>query len=661
MDSSVRSKRIEELRFDNAVLRALPVDPEERNFVRQVKNACFSRVSPQPVENPMLVAGSAPALALIDLPPSEGRRSDFAEFFSGSRLIPGSEPAAHCYCGHQFGSFSGQLGDGAAMYLGEVVNEQGERWELQLKGAGPTPYSRSADGRKVLRSSIREFLCSEAMFYLGVATTRSGSVVTSDSTVIRDPLYNGNVIHERCTIISRLAPTFLRFGSFEIFKERDPKTQRAGPSVGNNELRVRMLEFAIESYYPGIAHQHPARSVERYAEFYREVVRRTALLVASWQTIGWVHGVLNTDNMSIMGLTIDYGPFGFMEHFDQDFVPNGSDGGWRYSYRNQPTICRWNLEKFAEALHPALPLDVSRQILAEYDETYNEAYMTSMRGKLGLTTALPEDVHLVQHLFDTMQATMADFTDTFRILMQFVEENSEREHVPERIINLLLARCASPSTARAAYIRKRSITKLQMPPQQVMMLSQLIEQSPDQLPQLFGPTAPIDAIIEEVKEEKAKLDSLQAVINKIEEFEKMQPAEKRANDADRWRAWLAMYASRLARDRESGANAADRLELMGKHNPTFILRNWVAQDAIEAAEQLDFSKVQGLLQLLFRPYDPTLSSLYDQELMAQTEAHPKPEQTSELSDEDGCPLQLARHYARLPPEWAAGLICTCSS
>lgn len=656
-----QGRRIEGLRFDNSVLRALPVDPEERNFVRQVKNACFSRVRPKPVENPMLVAGSAPAMALIDLPPSEGRRPDFAEYFSGNKLIPGSEPAAHCYCGHQFGSFSGQLGDGAAMYLGEVVNEQGEKWELQLKGAGPTPYSRSADGRKVLRSSIREFLCSEAMYYLGVPTTRSGSVVTSDSTVIRDPLYNGNVIHERCTIVSRMAPTFLRFGSFEIFKERDPKTQRVGPSAGNNELRVRMLEFAIESYYPSIANAHPAGSPARYAEFYREVVRRTARLVASWQTVGWVHGVLNTDNMSILGLTIDYGPFGFMEHFDQDFIPNGSDGSGRYSYKNQPTICRWNLEKFAEALDPALPLDTSLAILEEYDAAYNEAYMKDMRGKLGLTTARPDDVQLVQQLFDTMQATMADFTDTFRILMQFVEENSEREHVSERIINLILARCATPSTAREAYIRKRNITKIQMPPQQVLMLAQLIEQNPDQLRQLFGPTAPIEAIVEEILEEKRKLDNLQVVVDKIQEFENMQVAEKQANDADHWRAWLTQYAARLAQEKEGAVDTAGRIELMGRHNPTFILRNWVAQDAIEAAEELDFSKVQGLLQLLFRPYDPTLSSLYDQEQIAQSQANPKPEQTSERSEEDGIPQDLAKHYARLPPEWAAGLICTCSS
>lgn len=259
------------------------------------------------------------------------------------------------------------------------------------------------------------------------------------------------------------------------------------------------------------------------------------------------------------------------------------------------------------------------------------------------------------------QATMADFTDTFRILMQFVEENSEREHVSERIINLILARCATPSTAREAYIRKRNITKIQMPPQQVLMLAQLIEQNPDQLRQLFGPTAPIEAIVEEILEEKRKLDNLQVVVDKIQEFENMQVAEKQANDADHWRAWLTQYAARLAQEKEGAVGTAGRIELMGRHNPTFILRNWVAQDAIEAAEELDFSKVQGLLQLLFRPYDPTLSSLYDQEQIAQSQAHPKPEQTSERSEEDGIPQDLAKHYARLPPEWAAGLICTCSS
>jgi len=258
--------------------------------------------------------------------------------------------------GHQFGNFAGQLGDGAAMYLGEILSDIGyeqnsstpvsttqsvsvsesdnnhHRWELQLKGAGLTPYSRTADGRKVLRSSIREFLCSEAMYYLGIPTTRAGSLVTSDSTVERDPFYDGNSIDERCTIVSRIAPNFFRFGSFEIFKSADPGKSRAGPSAGNAELKKRLLDHVL-TYYPSIQATAQAPS-----ELLREVVKRTAELVALWQAAGWVHGVLNTDNLSIMGLTIDFGPFGFMEHYDSEYVPNGSDNSGRYCYEAQPQV-----------------------------------------------------------------------------------------------------------------------------------------------------------------------------------------------------------------------------------------------------------------------------------------------------------------------------------
>ncbi|KAH8024516.1 hypothetical protein HPB51_025143 [Rhipicephalus microplus] len=201
---------LETLRFDNLALRTLPVDKETRNYVRTVSGAVFSRVSPAPLESPAMVVFSDDAMMLLDLPASELQRKDAAEYFSGNKLLPGSETAAHCYCGHQFGYFAGQLGDGAAMYLGEVINHKGERWEIQLKGAGLTPYSRSADGRKVLRSSLREFLCSEAMHYLGVPTTRAGTCVTSSTTVSRDMFYDGHPKNEKCSVILRIAPTFLR-------------------------------------------------------------------------------------------------------------------------------------------------------------------------------------------------------------------------------------------------------------------------------------------------------------------------------------------------------------------------------------------------------------------------------------------------------------------
>ncbi len=248
---------------------------------------------------------------------------------------------------------SGQLGDGAAMYLGEVVNSKGERWELQFKGAGKTPYSRQADGRKVLRSSLREFLCSEHMHSLGVPTTRAGTIVaSSESQVVRDPFYAGEPIMEKCSVITRLAPTFLRFGSFEIVKPRDATTGRSGPSPNRKDITELMLKHTISTYFPSIAAQYPKddQAVARYTAFFREVVKRTAELVAHWQCVGWCHGVLNTDNMSIVGVTIDYGPYGFMDFYNPDYICNGSDDGGRYSYAKQPEMCKWNCGKFAEAI-----------------------------------------------------------------------------------------------------------------------------------------------------------------------------------------------------------------------------------------------------------------------------------------------------------------------
>eukprot|EP00195_Chlamydomonas_chlamydogama_P001982 CAMPEP_0202917096 /NCGR_PEP_ID=MMETSP1392-20130828/70188_1 /ASSEMBLY_ACC=CAM_ASM_000868 /TAXON_ID=225041 /ORGANISM="Chlamydomonas chlamydogama, Strain SAG 11-48b" /LENGTH=354 /DNA_ID=CAMNT_0049609735 /DNA_START=89 /DNA_END=1150 /DNA_ORIENTATION=+ len=351
-------RTLETLNFDNLSLKALPVDTGP-NETRTVPGACFSRIPTlSPLQSPKLVSASVEALQLLDIGPDQVQRPEFVEFMAGNTQLPGSEPAAHCYAGHQFGFFSGQLGDGAAMYLGEVVNALGERWEMQLKGSGLTPYSRAADGRKVLRSSVREFLASEAMFHLGIPTTRAGSVVSSDSRIDRDPYYDGRVVAERCSVVLRIAPTFLRFGSFEIFKPTDKTTGRAGPSVGREaEMLPTMLDHLVRTYLSTIWVTHQGDSLQpgpssrredMYLDMYKEVLLRTASLAASWQAVGFCHGVLNTDNMSVLGLTLDYGPYGFMESFDPDHICNGSDDSGRYDYKGQPDICRWNCEKFAE-------------------------------------------------------------------------------------------------------------------------------------------------------------------------------------------------------------------------------------------------------------------------------------------------------------------------
>jgi uncharacterized protein YdiU (UPF0061 family) len=311
---------LEKLNFDNLVLRVLPIDTVKENYVRTVNGACFSLVKPTPVDDPEMVAFSLPALELLDLDEEQAKRKVMAEYFSGNELLPGSETAAHCYCGHQFGNFAGQLGDGAAIYLGEVINKKQERWEIQLKGAGLTPFSRTADGRKVLRSTIREFLCSEAMHHLGIPTTRAGTCVTSNTKVIRDIFYSGNPIHEKATVVLRIAPSFIRFGSFEIFKTMDPQTGRRGPSLGRRDMLETLTQYVIKTIYPQIWESFSGDLENAYLEFYKEVVLRTARLVAKWQSVGWCHGVLNTDNMSIVGVTIDYGPYGFMDAFDPGYI-----------------------------------------------------------------------------------------------------------------------------------------------------------------------------------------------------------------------------------------------------------------------------------------------------------------------------------------------------
>ncbi|XP_058529221.1 protein adenylyltransferase SelO, mitochondrial [Ochotona princeps] len=609
------------LRFDNRALRELPVEtpppgPEgAAPTPRAVPGACFVRVRPAPLLRPRVVALSEPALALLGLgaPPAEAE-AEAAHFLSGNALLPGSEPAAHCYCGHQFGQFAGQLGDGAAMYLGEVCTEAGERWELQLKGAGPTPFSRQADGRKVLRSSIREFLCSEAMFHLGIPTTRAGSCITSESTVERDMFYDGNPKHEACAVILRMAPTFMRFGSFEIFKCADELTGRAGPSVGRNDLRVQMLNYVIGSFYPEVqaAHTDP---VHRNAAFFREVTRRTAWLVAEWQCVGFCHGVLNTDNMSVVGLTIDYGPFGFLDRYDPQHVCNASDTAGYYAYSRQPEVCKWNLQKLAEALEPELPRELGQAVLAEeFDTEFQKHYLYKMRRKLGLVvTEREEDTSLVTTLLETMHLTGADFTNTFRELSSCPVE-PESPCLPAFLAKLT-AQCASLEELKLA-------CQPRMDPRQLSVMLTLAQSNP-QLVALLGGQASVTRELERM-EQRARLEQL-------------SPADLQASNSRHWADWVRVYRARLQQDAEGASDSAawqaERLRTMQSSNPRYVLRNYMAQNAIEAAEKGDFSEVRRLLKLLEAPYG---------------------EGEAESADKEH------RDSAK-PPLWAAELCVSCSS
>ncbi|XP_013766780.1 selenoprotein O1 [Pundamilia nyererei] len=600
MGLAMSRSSLERLEFDNVALKKLPLDPSEEQGVRQVKGACFSRVTPQPLTKPRFVAVSHQAQALLGLDGEEVVNDPLGpEYLSGSKVMPGSEPAAHCYCGHQFGQFAGQLGDGAACYLGEVKVPSGQdpellrenpsgRWEIQVKGAGLTPYSRQADGRKVLRSSIREFLCSEAMFFLGVPTTRAGSVVTSDSRVIRDVYYNGHARHERCSVVLRIAPTFIRFGSFEIFKPADEFTGRQGPSYGRDEIRGQMMDYVIEMFYPEIQQNYPDR-VERNVAFFREVVLRTARLVAQWQCVGFCHGVLNTDNMSILGLTLDYGPYGFMDRFDPDFICNASDNSGRYSYQAQPAICRWNLGKLAEALAPELPPDRAEAVLEEYLDLYNRFYLENMRKKLGLLKKEdPEDEILITKLLQTMHNTGADFTNTFRSLSLIscpTEENSEgEEDSVKKATDLLIEQCASLEELKAA-------NKPTMDPRELAVLLSMAQSNPA-LFQMISDRATIARQLERLSKLKDLMETTQE--------------ELKTKQAEDWTSWITQYRKRLARELEGQSDVQavqeERVRVMDSTNPRVILRNYIAQNAIEAAENGDFSEVQRVLKVLEKPF-----------------------------------------------------------
>lgn len=401
--------RMFSFKFDNQFLAGLPGDPSTDNTRRQVHGAAWSRVSPTPVSEPRLLAWSPEVAALLDLAPPDIDDPRFAEVFAGNRLVPGMDPFATNYGGHQFGVWAGQLGDGRAISLGETVNRCGDRWELQLKGAGPTPYSRTADGRAVLRSSVREFLCSEAMHHLGVPTTRALSLVATGDPVLRDMFYDGNAAPEPGAIVCRVAPSFIRLGNFELPAAR-----------GDRGLLEKLVDFTIARDFPQLAAAHARDVHEARSAWFVEVCERTAIMVAHWMRVGFVHGVMNTDNLSVLGLTIDYGPYGWMDDFDPDFTPNTTDAErGRYRYANQPAIAQWNLSRLAGALvslfSDQAPLHAG---LARFAEVYTHTHQQLTAAKFGWKRWREGDEALAREAFDLMQRGEIDFTLFFRGLAE---------------------------------------------------------------------------------------------------------------------------------------------------------------------------------------------------------------------------------------------------
>ena len=390
--------------IENDFVGSLPADPIRENYLRQVRGACYSFVEPSRAGKPQLIAYSTDLAERLGFSASDCESDEFLDVFAGNSLLKGMKPFAMCYGGHQFGNWAGQLGDGRAITLGELIDNGGTRQALQLKGAGKTPYSRSADGLAVLRSSLREYVCSEAMHYLGIPTTRALTLIATGDAVIRDMLYDGHPAPEPGAIVCRVAPSFVRFGNFEICAaQRDL------------DLLKQVADYTINSDFPTLK---ALQETEKYVTWFEEVVDRTIDMVVHWMRVGFVHGVMNTDNMSILGLTIDYGPYGWLEDYDPDWTPNTTDAATRrYRYGQQPWVAQWNLLQLANAIVPLIgetkPLE---DALNRFPPVYQERWEQTIRNKLGFNDVGSKESPLINELEAVLKLTETDMTLFFREL-----------------------------------------------------------------------------------------------------------------------------------------------------------------------------------------------------------------------------------------------------
>ncbi|WP_372866426.1 protein adenylyltransferase SelO [Pseudomonas sp.] len=485
-------KSLTDLTFDNRFAR--------------LGDAFSTHVLPDPIAEPRVVVVSPAAMALLDLDPSEAESEVFAQLFAGHKLWSDAEPRAMVYSGHQFGGYNPRLGDGRGLLLGEVVNQAGEYWDLHLKGAGQTPYSRMGDGRAVLRSSIREFLASEHLHALGIPSSRVLCVTASSTPVWREK-------QESAAMVLRLAQSHVRFGHFEYFYY----TQQ-------HDLLKQLGEHVLGCHFRACLEQP-----EPYLAMFREVVERNAELIAYWQAYGFCHGVMNSDNMSILGITFDYGPYAFLDDFDARHICNHSDDTGRYSFSNQVPIAQWNLAALGQALTPLVEVDALRETLSLFLPLYQTHYLDLMRRRLGWLSSDAGDDALIQRLLQLMQDSAVDYSNFFREL--------------------------GDSAAEQSLARLR------------------------------------------------------------EDFTDLQGFD----------AWASAYRIRSAQD---GGTQAERRTRMHAANPKYILRNYLAQQVIDAAEQGDYAPVRELHAVLSRPFD----------------------------EQPGF-----ERYAQRPPEWGKHLEISCSS
>lgn len=478
--------------------KKLPADPILKNSIRQVHKACFSYVTPKQTAKPELLHVSKKMLKNLGLTKTDAKSDNFLKIFTGNKILNNTKPYAMCYGGHQFGNWAGQLGDGRAINLCEVEHNN-KNWALQLKGAGITPYSRGADGLAVLRSSIREYLCSEAMFHLGIPTTRALSLALSGDQVLRDVMYNGNSAYEKGAIVCRAAQSFIRFGNFQIFAARQDYTSLK-----------QIMDYTIAHHFSYLG--EPSKNT--YINFFKEVSNRTLNMIVHWQRVGFVHGVMNTDNMSILGLTIDYGPYGWLEGFDLGWTPNTTDiQHKRYRYGNQPNIGLWNLLQLANAIYPliedAKPLE---QILNSYKNDFETKSFKMMKSKIGLYEDGDKDEDLIKDLEENLQLVETDMTLFFRNLSDFRDKN-----------------------AGFAILK-----------------------------------------------------------NAVYNYEKMSKSV-----TDKWELWFLNYEVRLQHELTSQFS---RKEKMNAVNPKYVLRNYMAQLAIDAANNGDYTLIDELFIVLKNPY-----------------------------------------------------------